>query len=96
MGRKRGRDCSFIARFEQEKAKNTSERRGGEKGVMSGIFDGLPCCMANKAGTDRPSSYRSSLACARQRKEKKEERLGLITHISRPVTAIPPRDLSVD
>jgi hypothetical protein len=52
-----------------------SERRGGEKGVMSGMFNGLPCCMVNKVGT------------------KKEERLGLITHLSRPVTAIPPQPI---
>ena len=71
MGRKKGRDCLFIVCFEQEKAKNTSERRGGEKGVMSGIFDGLPCCMANKAGTDRPSLYCLLLACARQQKGEK-------------------------
>jgi hypothetical protein len=75
MGRKRGRDCLFIVCFEEERAKNMSERRGGKKGVMSGIFNGLPCCMANKAGTNRPSSYSLLLACAQQQKEKRRRGL---------------------
>jgi hypothetical protein len=52
LGTQKHYHCQMIfVCFEQEKAKNTSERCGGKKGVMSGIFDGLPCCMANKVGT---------------------------------------------
>jgi hypothetical protein len=89
MGRRRGHDHLFIVCLKKEKSKNTSKRHGGKRGVMSGIFNGLPWCMANEAGTNRPSSYGLLLVCAQQQKEKKEERLGLITHISQLVPSDP-------